>query len=144
MSARFGINGANFPSIASGCHLFCSGDFFSAAKLCWRLLLFPFVRQIPGVIVEDVNTFTVQVELPEALRDLGVTDADVQREAPTLIVLKRFREGAISTGKAAELLGMSRLAFIEALAKEQVPVINYSKEEFEEEMKLVRELAAKR
>jgi predicted HTH domain antitoxin len=91
-----------------------------------------------------VSTFTVEVKLPEGLRALGVTDVDVQRQTPTLIVLQKFREGAVSTGKAAELLGISRFEFMDLLGKEQIPLINYSKEELEEEMKLVREIAAKR
>jgi predicted HTH domain antitoxin len=90
-----------------------------------------------------MSTFTVELELPAGLRTLGMTDADIRREAPTLLILKKFRDGAISTGKAAELLGLSRFQFMDLLAKEQIPLINYSKEELEQEMKTIRELTAK-
>ena len=59
-----------------------------------------------------MGTFTV--EIPAALRELGYSDEEVRREIPVLLVLKPFRQGAISSGKAASLLGLSRRNFLDA------------------------------
>jgi predicted HTH domain antitoxin len=67
-----------------------------------------------------VGTFTVEV--PEALRELGYSDDEMRRAVPVLLVLKRFREGAIASGKAASLLGLSRREFQDLLTSEGIPV----------------------
>lgn len=40
-------------------------------------------------------------------------------------VLEAFREGQISSGKAAELLGITRQEFLDLLAGKQIPVCNH-------------------
>jgi len=68
-----------------------------------------------------MSTFTVELQIPEALQELGYSAEEIRREVPTLLVLKRFREGVISSGKAAKILGLSRRDFLELLAKERIP-----------------------
>ena len=51
-----------------------------------------------------MSTFTVEVKIPDALRELGYSAEEICREVPALLVIKRFREGQISSGKAAEIL----------------------------------------
>ncbi|MDA1274825.1 MAG: UPF0175 family protein [Verrucomicrobia bacterium] len=88
-----------------------------------------------------MSTFTVEVELPEALAALGFGPEEVRREVPLLLVLKRFREGAISSGKAAEVLGMSRRDFLDLLARERIPWYEPSDDELAEEFRTVQRLA---
>ncbi len=87
-----------------------------------------------------MNTFTVELQVPEALRELGYNAEDICREVPALLVLKRFRQGAIGTGKAASILGMSRRDFLDLLAREGIPLFDPADEEFANELKTVQEL----
>jgi predicted HTH domain antitoxin len=88
----------------------------------------------------SVETFSVQVQVPEALRELGYTDEEIQREVPVLLVLRRFRQGVMSSSKAAALLGLSRRAFFDLLAREGIPLFDPTDPEFEEEWNTVQRL----
>lgn len=66
-------------------------------------------------MTEDMK---VQLELPRDL--LGALDVPEEELAPrlkTLIALELFREDRISSGKAAELLGLAKAAFVQLLAQ---------------------------
>jgi predicted HTH domain antitoxin len=88
-----------------------------------------------------MNTFTVEVKIPESLRDLGYSAVEICREVPTLLVLKRFREGLISSGKAARILHLSRRDFLDLLAKEGIPIYDPSDQDFATELETVRRLS---
>lgn len=89
-----------------------------------------------------MSTFTVEVQLPEDRRELGYSDEQIRRDVPVLLVLKRFRHGDISSGKAASLLNMSRRDFLDLLASEGIPVYDPNDAELEKEVKTVRRLRA--
>ena len=55
-----------------------------------------------------MSMFTVELKVPEAVRELGFSDEEICREVPVLLVLKRFRQGAISSSKGARILGLWR------------------------------------
>jgi predicted HTH domain antitoxin len=87
-----------------------------------------------------MSTFTLEVQLPEALRELGFDDEEICREVPVLLVMKRFREGAISSGKAARTLGISRRAFLERLAGEGFPIYDPTDAELAREFETLRNI----
>jgi len=58
----------------------------------------------------------------------------IQRSALELIVLELYRRGAISDGKAAQLLGMSRVEFIQFSARLGLSHFSLSQEEWTEEV----------
>jgi predicted HTH domain antitoxin len=89
-----------------------------------------------------MSTFTLEVQVPEVLRELGYSDEDIRRDVPVLLVLKRFREGVLSSGKAASLLNLSRRDFLDLLGREGVPVYDPSDAELEREILTVRRLGA--
>jgi predicted HTH domain antitoxin len=91
-----------------------------------------------------MSTFTLEMQLPEALRDLGFGDEEICREVPALLVMKRFREGVISSGKAARILGISRREFLDRLAREGVPVYDPTDKELTQELETVRSLTTVR
>ena len=64
----------------------------------------------------------------------------VKRFAPEAIVLDLYRRAAISSGKAAKLLGMDRIAFIQATGRMGIPSIHMSPEEFAAEVELAKSL----
>lgn len=89
-----------------------------------------------------MSTFTVQVQVPEALRDIGYTNEEICREVPVLLVLKRFRQGLISSGKAARILGLTRREFLDLLGREGIPIYDPTDEELADERKTVERLEA--
>lgn len=91
-----------------------------------------------------MSTFTVQVQVPEALREIGYSSEEICREVPVLLVLKRFRQGAISSGKAAQVLGLTRRDFLDLLGREGIPIYDPSDDQFAEEQKIIERLEAAR
>lgn len=76
-----------------------------------------------------MDTHTLTINLPVTLS---------QEEARQLLAVKLFEVGKISLGQAAKMAGFSKPAFIDVLAKHNVPVINYSPEELREELSMAK------
>lgn len=60
-----------------------------------------------------------------------------------LIALELFREGRISSGKGAELLGLSKLEFIQLLAQHGIAYFTESPEELAAEVQMLERLLDK-
>jgi predicted HTH domain antitoxin len=69
-----------------------------------------------------------------------MSDADFAREAQLLLAVKLFELGKLTSGKAAELAGMPRVAFLHALARYNVAAINLQAEEVEYEIEAAKRL----
>jgi predicted HTH domain antitoxin len=81
----------------------------------------------------------LQPDLLEVLESLG----DPQQTIKECVVLELYRRGEISSGKAAELLGMSRLEFIQYSGRLGIPFFRYSPEELEAELRDLEGLSKK-
>lgn len=64
-----------------------------------------------------------------------MTKDEIEHHIRLMAALKMFELGKISSGKAAELAGMSRVEFFEACGRYRVSPFNYADEEVEEEVK---------
>ena len=75
------------------------------------------------------------LEYPEDL-ELAVqtTLEEFEAQVRLMAALKMFELGNLSSGKAAELAGLSRVEFFEMCGRYRVPVFNYSPEELEAEL----------
>ncbi len=83
----------------------------------------------------------VAVELDEQLVEvLRLLDQPVDRSVRELIVLELYRRGVISSGKAAELLGMSKLEFIQFSGRLGIPIFQLSDEQMDAEAARVRSM----
>jgi len=71
------------------------------------------------------------------------TPEELQAQIRLMAALKMFELGKLSSGKAAELAGMSRVAFFEACGRYRVSVFNYPPEALEAEIKADLEAARK-
>lgn len=71
-----------------------------------------------------------------------LTKDEMEQHIRLMAALKMFELGKISSGKAAELAGMSRIEFFEACGRYHVSVFNYPADEVEDEIK--KDLAAAR
>jgi predicted HTH domain antitoxin len=78
---------------------------------------------------------TIPVELPESVFSaLRFAPDEFVREMRLAAAIKWYELGRISQGKAAEIAGLSRAAFIDALSRFQVSPFQYSAEEVAEEV----------
>lgn len=71
------------------------------------------------------------LELDDELATLLEQDQPLEKAARETLVLGLFRRGRISTGKACELLGLSRLEFIREAAQLGFPVDLTTEDEWE-------------
>ncbi len=75
-------------------------------------------------------------ELMAVLRELG-EPAPMVKEC---VVIELYRRGLLSSGKASEILGMDRVAFIHYAGRLGIPFFRMTSDEWEEEVRQVREL----
>lgn len=80
---------------------------------------------------------TIPPDVPMLLK---MSQADFAREAQILLAVKLFELGKLTSGKAAELAGMPRTAFLYTLARYRVPAINLQDEEIEREIEAAQRL----
>jgi len=82
----------------------------------------------------------VEVRVPSPLLQLGFDQDEIQRCVVEWMVLSLFTEGRISSGKAARLLNLSRVAFLALLRARGVAYVNYTPDELAEEFAAVAAL----
>jgi predicted HTH domain antitoxin len=81
------------------------------------------------------------IDYPEGLeRPLSTTRQELEGQIRLMAALKMFELGKLSSGKAAQLAGVSRVEFFEMCGRYQVPIVNYNDEGVEAE--LAQDLAA--
>lgn len=68
----------------------------------------------------------------------GDTPDTAERRVREALVLDLLRRHAVSTGRAAELLGIDRLAMMRLMSEHGIPVFDLAPEEFAEELKILR------
>jgi len=88
----------------------------------------------------------LEVEIPDTIRGTQLEEKFVtaaQQVVQERTVIRLFEQGDISSGYAADLLGMNKHDFIQLLAKQGVPFFNYSPEEWEQELKNVERVKAR-
>ncbi len=77
----------------------------------------------------------LKMKYPAGLEDVvHLTKPELEHHLRLMAALKMFELGKISTGKAAELAGMSRVDFFEACGRYRVSIFNYSDEDIEAEL----------
>ncbi len=87
-----------------------------------------------------MQTVTMEITIPRVLLSLGLQKGQIQKEIEKWLVISLFRENRISSGKAGNLLGISRRDFLELLDHTGIAYLDYSDEELEAEFNAVREL----
>ena len=64
----------------------------------------------------------------------------LRETARDLIVLELYREGKISSGKAGELIGMSRFSFVQYAPQLGIPFFDMTAEEWQAELEQAKKL----
>ncbi|MBM4362071.1 MAG: UPF0175 family protein [Deltaproteobacteria bacterium] len=81
------------------------------------------------------RTLTVQVDLPWSIQNEAPPDpAAVGLELRLLWLIEQVRVHRLGVGKAAELAGVPRAAFMRTLGEHGVPVIDYPADELDREI----------
>lgn len=84
---------------------------------------------------------SVRIEIEEPLAALlHQTNQPVEQAAREMIVLELYRRGSISSGKGAELLGTSRLAFIQHASRLRIPFFDMTDDEWAAEKAALKTL----
>ena len=73
------------------------------------------------------------VEVDDELADLVEQERDLERATRETLVMDQFHRERISSGKAAQLLNMSRMDFLHRASDLKIPVISMTPEEWETE-----------
>lgn len=63
------------------------------------------------------------LKVPESIAEFLGSEGMREEEIAQSAVIEWFREGRISSGKAAELLGMTLNEFIDLLGSKQIPIV---------------------
>jgi len=64
-----------------------------------------------------------------------MTKVELEYQIRLMAALKMFELGKISSGRAAELAGMTRVEFLETCGKYNVSMFNYPPEDLEQQLK---------
>jgi predicted HTH domain antitoxin len=73
-----------------------------------------------------MSVFTVQI--PDSLK---INDFELKM----MIASKLFEDGRLSSGQAADIVGISKRSFVELIGKYNVSLFGYDYEELEEDLK---------
>lgn len=82
-----------------------------------------------------MKTETVSFEIPrDLLASLKVGPASLAQSLRLEASVAFFRQKKLALGKAAQLAGLSRLAFMDHLAEREIAVFDYDESELETEL----------
>ncbi len=85
----------------------------------------------------DAVQLKLDARLADYVQQLG---QPLEKAVPELIVLELYRRGHLSSGKAAELLGMERIGFIRYASRLGLPYFDMTESEWEAEVKGMSDL----
>lgn len=94
-------------------------------------------------MAEVMVTFetTIPEDVYSTLRMQGVFREKLAERTQRLLAMRFFQDRLLSLGQAARLAGMSRWQFIELLAENDIPVLDFNDEELADEFAAVAQLA---
>jgi len=83
-----------------------------------------------------MKTEELKIKYPSGFEHaVHMTKEEMELHIRLMAALKMFELGKISSGKAAELAGMSRVEFLEVCGRYHVSIFNYPPEEAEKEIR---------
>ena len=65
----------------------------------------------------------------------GRSAAELERELRILLAVKLFELKRVSVGRAAEISGIGKIAFMDELGRAGIPVINFGEDQIEHELR---------
>lgn len=90
-------------------------------------------------------TITLSVDIPRyVVETLGPTAGAASACLKQLALIELFRRGEVSSGYAAEVLGMTRWDFIRLLGEHGVPYVDMTEEELQQDVANARKAIRRR
>jgi predicted HTH domain antitoxin len=86
-----------------------------------------------GAKITGSMTCTIEIDFPATLLLHDKGPAALERRSRFLLALKFFELGEITSGQAANMCGMGRVAFLSEASRCGVPVVELSDEELSQE-----------
>lgn len=77
---------------------------------------------------------TISIEFPDEIAEL-FEEKDLENSLKKFAILQLVREGKISSGKAAEILRMTRWDFMDLMSLYGIPDANFSEDELDKQIK---------
>ncbi len=90
----------------------------------------------------EMQNKTFEVSVPASLLEYGFDKNQIQQSINEWLVLSLYTEGKISSGKSANLLNITRLDFLELLRRRGFSYIDFTPEEWKDEMEAVNKLSS--
>ncbi len=87
-----------------------------------------------------MNSLALDIKIPFAITQFGISKDEIQNHIQEWLVLSLFTQERISSGKAAQLLNISRIEFLKCLRRYHINYFNYSDEELTEEFDAVKNM----
>lgn len=94
----------------------------------------------PTYTYEDFRETAFEVRVPTELLRHGLQPDDIQHQFLEWLTLSLFKDERISSGKAARLLGLTRIEFLTLLRRRGVAYVDYSPSELSDELAAVQAL----
>lgn len=80
----------------------------------------------------------LQLNLPDGFEQaVYITQAELESQVRLMAALKMFELGKLSSGKAAELAGVSRVEFFDLCGRYRVPIARYSADDLRSELEFL-------
>jgi predicted HTH domain antitoxin len=78
---------------------------------------------------------TISIQCPDSvLISLKESPEEFAKEATKVLAVKLYEMGKLSSGRAAEFAGMSRISFLQILAEFGTPIFDLTKDELERDL----------
>ena len=87
-----------------------------------------------------MQEITIQIRVPNSLLEYGLRAEEIQQQVAEWLTLSLFVDGRVSSGKAAALLDLNRIQFLQLLRRRGISYIDYTPEEMAEELAAVKTL----
>ena len=84
----------------------------------------------------------IEIKIPETIRQY-VLDGTTEKVRNAMLLYPSVANDTISHGKAAELLGLSKMELLQMYGKLGLPYLDMPDKEFEEEVRTVKRLVEK-
>lgn len=75
----------------------------------------------------------ISIELPDEIVEL-FGEAELEASLKQWTLLELVRTGRLSSGKGAEILGITRWEFMELMSSHDIPMANFSEDELERQI----------
>ena len=92
--------------------------------------------------MSEASTMMLQIPFSKDLAALLGSQPQAAEKARELIILGLYQEDRISGGKAAELLGLTRLGFVSLLARKGINYFRLTPDDWDKEVATVKRICS--